>query len=139
MTNKLGPARSWRLIHDGGTVLMLEQLSGITETVNQAFEAKTLGECLAEIGRLGLPVPDTYAVLSTPESVSPRQIREALIDSGLIDAVEAGVAAGDRKLKNWWEFSTSFERSNQHVIDMGVTLGVTALQLDALWTLAGSL
>jgi hypothetical protein len=76
---------------------------------------------------------------AVPSSVSPRQIRQALTRAGLRAAVEDAVAAGDQDLKDWWEFSTAFERSNQHVIDMGVTLGVTALQLDDLWTLAGAL
>lgn len=76
---------------------------------------------------------------AVPQSVSPRQIREALIDSNLIDAVEAALAAGDRKLKNWYEFSTEFQRSNPHVIGMGLALGVTEVQLDDLWTLASTL
>ncbi len=86
------------------------------------------------------PVPPT----PVPESVSPRQIREAMIDTNLngtalIDAVEAAVAAGDRKLKNWWEFATSFERANPLVIAMAQGLGVTDQQLDDLFILAESL
>lgn len=79
------------------------------------------------------------AVRIVPTSVSPRQIRQALTRTGLRDAVEATVAVGDQDLKDWWEFSTVFERSNQHVINTGTVLNVTELQLDDLWTLAGSL
>lgn len=78
-------------------------------------------------------------ITAIPLSVSPRQIRQALSRAGLRAAVEAGVAAGDQDTKDWYEFATAFERSNQHVIDMGVALGVTERQLDDLWTLAGSL
>lgn len=74
-----------------------------------------------------------------PTSVSPRQIRQALTRAGLRQAVESAVIAGDQDLKDWWEFATAFERANQHVIDMGLALGVTEKQLDDLWILAGSL
>lgn len=76
---------------------------------------------------------------SVPASVSPRQIRQALTRAALRTAVESAVAAGDQDIKDWWEFATAFERSNQHVIDMGVALGVSEKQLDDLWILAGSL
>jgi hypothetical protein len=82
---------------------------------------------------------ESKRIAAVPSSVSPRQIRQALTRAWLRAAVEAAVAAGDQDLKDWWEFSTAFERSNQHVIDMGSTLGVTARQLDDLWTLARSL
>ena len=74
-----------------------------------------------------------------PDSVSPRQIRQALTRLGLRNAVEAAVAAGDQDTKDWYEFATQFERKNPHVLAMGVALGVTSDQLDALWVLAGSL
>ena len=71
--------------------------------------------------------------------VSPRQIRQALTRAGLRASVESAVAAGDQDIKDWWEFATSFERSNSHVIEMGSALGVTSEQLDGLWTLAAGL
>lgn len=60
MTNKLGPALSWRLVHDGTVVLMLEQVSGMTETMHQAFEAQTLSECMEKVEQLGLHLPPEY-------------------------------------------------------------------------------
>lgn len=74
-----------------------------------------------------------------PQSISPRQIRQALTRAGLRAPVEAAIAAGDQDIKDWYEFATAFERSNQHVIDMGTALGVSDAQLDALWTLGNSL
>lgn len=79
-----------------------------------------------------------------PASVSPRQIRQALnrvpYGSGTLrQAVEAAVAAGDQDTKDWWEFATEFQRDNPEVLAMGQGLGVTPAELDALWTLAGSL
>lgn len=71
--------------------------------------------------------------------ISPRQIRMALTRSGLRAAVEAAVAAGDQDLKDWYEFSTAFERKNSQVTAMGMALGVTESQLDELWLLGASL
>lgn len=78
-------------------------------------------------------------IAAIPVSVSPRQIRQALTRASLRTAVESAVAAGDQDLKDWWEFATEFQRTNQHVVDMAAALGVTERQLDDLWTLAGSL
>lgn len=74
-----------------------------------------------------------------PTSVSPRQIRQALTRANLRTQVESAVASGDQDLKDWWEFATSFERSNIHVTEMGQALGVSPTQLDDLFTLAASL
>ena len=67
--------------------------------------------------------------------ISPRQIRQALTRAGLRAAVEAAVAAGDQDLKDWYEFSTAFERLNPQVVAMGEALSVSPASLDDLWTL----
>jgi len=71
--------------------------------------------------------------------ISPRQIRQALTRAGLRTAVEAAVAAGDQDLKDWYEFSTAFERLNPQVVAMGEALSVSPASLDDLWTLGESL
>jgi hypothetical protein len=78
-------------------------------------------------------------ITTTPHSVSPRQIRQALTRVGLRPMVESVIASGDQDLKDWYEFSTEFLRDNEHVIAMGVSLGVTDERMDALWRLANSL
>lgn len=81
---------------------------------------------------------------SIPSAVSPRQIRQAMnrtpYGSGTLrDAVEAAVAAGDRDLRDWWEFSTVVERSNPQVVAMATALGMDDAALDDLWRLAATL
>lgn len=80
-----------------------------------------------------------FTVVSTPSSVTPRQIRQALTRAGLRDVVEAGVAAGDQDTKDWWEFSTEFLRDHPEVIAMGIALGKTDLEVDAIFKLAATL
>ena len=78
-------------------------------------------------------------IAAIPASVSPRQIRMALTAAGLRESVEGAVLAGDQNLKDWWLFSTAFDRSNPQVNGMGVALGVASEALDDLWTLAATL
>jgi len=73
-TTVLGPTQSWRLIHDGISVLMLDEISGITETIHTAFEAQTANECVIEAKRLGLLVPDNLTELF---SIDPRETAKA--------------------------------------------------------------
>lgn len=78
-------------------------------------------------------------IASIPQSVSPRQIRQALTTAGLRAAVETAIAGGSQDLKDWYEFSTAFERTHPAVIAMATSLGVSDVGLDDLFILAGSL
>lgn len=84
------------------------------------------------------PDPPTPPVV-VPESVSPRQIRQALTAAGLRNAVESAISAADQDTRDWYEFATTFERAHPRVAALAAALNVTAQQLDALWVLAGSL
>lgn len=90
---------------------------------------------------VGLPVdmPEPQPPKSPLAPVSPRQIRMALTRIDLRTAVETAVAAGNQDLKDWWEFSTQFERKNAQVEIMATVLGVSSEQLDQLWNLAATL
>ncbi len=84
------------------------------------------------------PDPADVPPVVVPD-VTPRQIRMALSRAGLRTSVEAAIAAGSQDLKDWYEFSTTFQRTQPLVVQMGVDLGQTPEQLDALWALAASL
>jgi len=71
--------------------------------------------------------------------LTPRQFVEALIDLNLIDEVEAAVALGDRKLRNWWEKAQSFERNHPLIVGMGQALDKTPAELDAVFQLGATL
>lgn len=73
------------------------------------------------------------------EKLSPRQIRMALTQLGLRNDVEAAVAAGDQDTKDWYEFSTYFDRNHPQVLAMAQTLGVDDQELDNLWELGSTL
>jgi hypothetical protein len=65
--NEVGPAKSWRLVHNGTEVIMLAELTGITTTQHEIFTAATEQECLNQIKALNLiPLP-----VDPPESTDP--------------------------------------------------------------------
>lgn len=78
-------------------------------------------------------------VSPVPQQVTPRQIRQALTQAGLRDAVEYAVSQSSQDVKDWWEYSTVFERQNPQVIGMAAALGVSDSQVDDLWRLGDTL
>lgn len=111
----------------------------------------------AVVGQLELPVGTPEEVWAerlaffakAPESapipdVTPRQIRQALILSGIsmeqIDAALDSLPEPTRSMaKIEWEYSIAFQRSRPLVAQVGVMLGWTPEQIDDLWNLARGL
>ena len=76
---------------------------------------------------------------AVPEpSIDNLQIRLALSDLGLREAVEAAVAASSQEIKDWWAESLRFLKSDPMVRAMAENLKVTSEQLDALWQLGAT-
>jgi hypothetical protein len=80
----------------------------------------------------------------TPPNVTPRQIRQALILSGVsISDIEAALLSLPEPQKSLakteWEYSIAFERDRPLVASVAQMLGWTPEQLDALWLFAGTL
>jgi hypothetical protein len=71
--------------------------------------------------------------------ISPRQIRMALTQFGLRSQVETAISASDQDMKDWYEFSTYFDRNHPQVLAMAAALNVTEADLDALWKLGATL
>jgi hypothetical protein len=86
-----------------------------------------------------LKAPAVAAPPTPPSVCSPRQLRQALTQTGLRDAVETAVAAGSRDLQDWWEFSTVFEEVHPEVTAMAAALNQSPEQVSALFALARSL
>lgn len=107
------------------------------DSADLPFSVVGQGE-IVEADTITWPEPPA-PIVPVPQSVSPRQIRQALTRTGLRASVEAAVAAGDQDTKDWYEFATAFERSNPVVSALGAALNVSDEQLDALWILADSL
>lgn len=85
------------------------------------------------------PMPETPA--PPPDEVTMRQARLALLGAGLLDDVEAAIAAmpdgpGRRAAEITWEFSQTVRRDNAVLIALSASLGLTSGELDALFVQA---
>ena len=85
------------------------------------------------------PVPPQPPVTVFPLSVTPRQIRLALTQMGLRQAVEDFVSSQDITVKDSWEYSTQFERNHPLLLGAAQALNKTEADIDALFELARSI
>lgn len=74
-----------------------------------------------------------------PRVVSMRQARLALLQSNLLEQVNAAVAAADEATKITWEFSSEVHRNHPFVATLAAALNLSEAQLDNLFTLAATL
>lgn len=91
-------------------------------------------------GVWGPPAPPSPVV---PKSVTMRQARLALLGAGLLDDVEAAIAAlpspQKEAAKIEWEYSQEVQRHNSFVSVLAPMLGMTVEQTDALFIGAAQL
>lgn len=71
-----------------------------------------------------------------PASVSPSQMRIALADAALLDAVEAFVAVADQATRIRWEYATEIRRDNTTIAAGAAALGMDEAQIDDLFRAA---
>lgn len=67
-----------------------------------------------------------------PQSITARQTRLVLLSLGLLDDVDALVAA-DRAYQITWEYATEIERNNPILIALATQLNMTDVQIDNLF------
>lgn len=80
-----------------------------------------------------------YTNQTTWQRVSPRQIRQAFSQMGIRATIEGAIANASQDVKDWYEFSTFFDRNNPVSISIATSLGFTTEQMDAVWQLASTL
>jgi hypothetical protein len=73
-----------------------------------------------------------------PQAVTPFQASLALLQFGMLDAVESAVASASRETQLAWNKATTIERNSPFVASMSATLGLNNAQLDNLFTLAAT-
>ncbi len=124
--------------HNDNTVLQLpEGAVELTEKqFDERFDLRLVGGALV-VDPLPPPPP------RVPQSVTMRQARLALLQTGKLAAVNSAIAsmpgeAGDAA-RIEWEFSSIVERNRPYVQQIAVGLGMSSQQLDDLFTLAATL
>ncbi|SEO77349.1 hypothetical protein [Nitrosovibrio sp. Nv6] len=86
-----------------------------------------------------VPPPPQLPINPVPTSISMRQARLALLQSGLLGQVDASIAAMPEASRIEWAFAATVERSHQLVAALAADLPLTSQQLDDLFTLGASL
>lgn len=124
---------NWKLLQDGKTA---------SRTLSNGSLESSLISAIPE-DELATALPADTMVPQIPASVTMRQARLALLQSGLLATVNAAVAAmpgieGDAA-RIEWEFSGTVERSRPLLKSLSTALGLTEAQLDGLFTLAATL
>lgn len=79
---------------------------------------------------------------TAPGEVTMRQARLALLEAGLLDAVTTAIDGLSEPAKTAarieWEYSQTVQRHRGLVAQVGTALGLSAAQLDALFTSAAA-
>jgi len=79
----------------------------------------------------------------SPQSVTMRQARLALLNHGMLSNVAPAIAAlsepARTKAQIEWEYSNALERNNAFVATLGVALGLSDSAIDALFIEAATL
>lgn len=72
-----------------------------------------------------------------PDTVTPAQAKIALYEAGLLNEVEALVADHPyRPVSIWWTSALAFERGHAYLNALGLELGLTDAEIDALFIAA---
>jgi len=74
-----------------------------------------------------------------PEEVRQAQARRALLAVGLLDDVEAAVAAASRDIQIAWEYEPNIRRDSPMVAALAPAIGLTDAQLDDLFRAAAEI
>lgn len=72
-------------------------------------------------------------------SVTPLQIRRALLRQGLLDEVTAFVEAADLETRMAWEYAVQIDRMNELIAAAATSIGATDEDVDNLFRLAATL
>lgn len=83
--------------------------------------------------------PDPADPPPIPAVVAKKQAKLALLQVGLLDTVEAAIAAAPRNVQIEWNDSETVQRNYLVTQMMVAQLGITDAQLDDLFTLAATL
>lgn len=98
----------------------------------------TLYNSITEAGMLTAPTANPVVEVVIPSSISPRQLRLALSESGDRDAVEALVASQGQDVQDSYEFAESFQQSDPILQAMAAILEWDQAKVDSIFILAGT-
>ena len=117
--------------HRGRVVLEEPLMVEVAESKYQfALDAWVEAKRVSELPVSPLPIT----------TVTMRQARLALLQSGLLATIETAITTGtDEAMKVEWEYATEVKRDWASLMALTTSLGMTSLELDDLFQLASTL
>ena len=74
-----------------------------------------------------------------PSVVSMRQARLALLESGMLSAIDNAITVGTNEaLKIEWDYATEVRRDWKSLVELALAMGITTINLDNLFVLAST-
>lgn len=125
------PDRQYQDTHEGYVILLPDT------KIARSMDNQDYIDYLAWVESGGIPFPPDPQPIDTPETVTMRQARLALLGAGLLGTVNAAVAAipgvEGEAARIEWEYAQEVRRDSPLVSGLSVALGLTSEQLDALF------
>lgn len=123
----------WRFTDESRSVVSRLREDGGTDSM--------LASALPQGAEVLPPIPDEEL---PPVSVTMRQARLALLGVGLLDDVDAAIAAiadsnQRRAVEIEWEYAQTVDRNSPFTQQLAAGLGLDSAQLDSLFTQAAAL
>jgi hypothetical protein len=115
----------------------VDTIPGLTVQIETLTAEKA--DLEAEVARLTALVPPDVDVNGVPAVITCVQGRLALLQAGLLDAVESSISEASREVRIFWEFAVEWHRTNAVLVSLGQSLGLSDLQVDDLFRLAKGL
>ena len=84
-------------------------------------------------------IVDSFLLTGVPRSITRGQFKQALLQLGLLDTVDAAIAAAPRSAQIDYADRLDFERDNPLVLEMAAALGKTEAEIDDLFKLGATL
>jgi hypothetical protein len=97
----------------------------------------------ASLSALGVSGPGYFEVSEppppVPAEVRQAQARRALLAAGLLDDVEAAVAASSQDIQIAWEYEPNIRRDSPMIAALAPAIGLTDAQIDDLFRAAAAI
>ena len=84
-------------------------------------------------------VPPAPPPVQVPQVITIRQAKLVLLAAGLLDDVDAAVAAADRVTQIEWEYATEVKRDWPTLVTLAAAMGISSTSLDGLFIEAATL
>lgn len=102
-------------------------------------ESCLVSEIIGWLAAGNLPEPADPIIIPMTASLSMAQARLALLASGHLDVVIAGISSMPREAQIRWEFARTVERADPLTATLAAALGLDSAALDALFTAGAKL